>query len=178
MAPHTLLIDRGEAVSGGVPVAWPWIRSVIAHRWDLSTADLAWLCHCPIEAVVISRVGPVHIAHGGAWARVRELESLSWSLVEPVSISGKALAIRPDHENGGWRALTSWEAGNAERVLRGHGGEITQPTSRCWERLEQQLSGERLARYVSATWRERLEILRTFAVERAEAKRQAELIGA
>ena len=121
MAPHTLLIERQEAtapVQGG-RVAWPRIKRVIAHQWELGRPELAWLCFCPPEAVRITRVGPVHLAHGGDWAYGRELESLRWKLLYPIplSIRGKAVAVGPDLERPCcWRALSEWEATNTESV--------------------------------------------------------------
>ena len=168
MAPHTLLIDRGERISPSISLAWPRIRSVIAHQWELELADLAWICRCPPEAITISRCGPIHIAHGGLWARARELESLRWALVDPLVISGTAMAIRPDHERPGcWRALTSWEASNALLVLQARSEPITQPCCCRWSRLRMQLSGPWLSRISrAATTAERERILCSYAQQR------------
>jgi hypothetical protein len=38
------------------------------EHWELSSAELAGICGCPVGALGLSRVGPVHLAHGGAWA--------------------------------------------------------------------------------------------------------------
>ncbi|MFO7630842.1 MAG: hypothetical protein R6W06_15295, partial [Prochlorococcaceae cyanobacterium] len=141
MAPHILLIDRGESVVSGALISWPRIRSVIAHQWEMSAEMLIWLCHCPPEALTISRLGPIHIAHGGSWAQSQELESLRWGYLDRPLIHGKAVGIRPDPCNGGWRALSSWEASNAQRVLSEHGSPITQRSCRIWERFGWQWMG-------------------------------------
>jgi hypothetical protein len=125
---------------------------------------------CPPEALTVSRVGPVLLAHGGEWARARELECLHWPLVDPVRISGKAVAIRPDHHTGGWRALTNAEADNAERVLFRYGGQIT-PSACCrWAQLRGQLGGWRLERLNRARAAEREELMLQFAREQAAGR--------
>lgn len=144
MAPHTLLIDRGEGFGGGVHVAWPRIKRVIAHQWELGRPELGWLCFCPPEAIRFNRVGPVYLAHAREWAVTRELESLRWKLLypAPLPIRGKAVAVRPDRERPGcWRALTEWEAINAERVLRHYCEPLTQPDCDRWDGLRQQMGG-------------------------------------
>lgn len=137
MAPHTLLIDReeGPAPVPGGRIAWPRIKRVIAHQWELGLADLGWLCLCPPREVRFSRIGPVYLAHAREWAYGQELESLRWKLLypSPVSIRGKAVAVRHDRDRrGSWRALTQWEAINAEQVLRAYSLPLTQPSSCCW----------------------------------------------
>jgi hypothetical protein len=175
MAPHTLLIDRDEstAPAAGGRVAWPRIKRVIAHQWEMGRLDLAWLCFCPPEAVRITRVGPVYLAHGGDWAYGRELESLRWKLLypSPLSIRGKAVAVRPDRERPGcWRALSEWEAINAERVLRAHGLMLTQPASDRWQGLRQQLHGEWARRFPLGSPQEREELLMAFAEHQLQAR--------
>jgi hypothetical protein len=134
MAPHTLLIERQES-SAPVPggrCAWSRIQQVIAHQWELGLPELGWLCFCPPEEIRLNRIGPIHLAHAREWAIGRELESLRWKLLypAPISIRGKAVAVRPDQDRlGGWRALTWWEAINAHRVLRAYSLPLTQPAS-------------------------------------------------
>ncbi|MGL6133568.1 MAG: hypothetical protein ACRC1L_05205 [Prochlorococcaceae cyanobacterium] len=178
MAPHTLLIDREEAHCGGVHLAWPRIKRVIAHQWELGRPEMAWLCFCPPEAVRISRVGPIHLAHGGEWARCRELESLCWDLPPlqgTLRIRGKAIALRPDFERPGrWRALTEREAINAERVLPAYAPVLTQPCSDRWSGLLREISGEPLMRIGHASTAGRERILLDYAQRRAEARRAIE----
>jgi hypothetical protein len=174
MAPHTLLIDRGEGHSAGVHIAWPRIKKVIAHQWELGTAEMAWLCFCPLEAVRISQVGPVHLAHGSEWAESRELESLRWKLLypAPLAIRGKAIAVRPDHTRpGGWRALTEWEASNAEQVLRAYSEKLTPSTSDRWQGLLWRIHGQWARRFLLASPQEREKILAAFAQHEAAQER-------
>jgi len=106
----------------------------LAHR-ELSGAELAGLCGCPLQALRFSRVGPVHLAHGGDWARLEALDSLRWPFLDAPAIHGPAVAVRPvrgsrgldrpgqdpgDSMAAAWRALDPWEAGNALWVLRRH----------------------------------------------------------
>jgi hypothetical protein len=168
MAPHTLLIEREEATAPvlGGRVAWPRIKRVIAREWAMSRAELAAEIGCPPEAVRFNRVGPVHLAHAREWAIGRELESLRWQLLYPVplSIRGKAVAVRPDRERPGcWRALTEWEAANAERVLRAYGPMLTQPCSDRWQGLRAQLHGAWARRFPLGSPQEREELLMAFA---------------
>jgi hypothetical protein len=169
--PFLLFIDRGESDGH----CWPRIRRNAAFRWLQEPADLAWCIGCPEDQLVISRCGPVHLAHGGDWARARELECFRWSLVDPLVLSGKAVAVRPDSDWGGWRALSEWEAGNAERVLRRYGDPITRACSSRWDAVVRQLSGERLLRYVGGTREEQAEILQEFALELHRRRRREQL---
>lgn len=174
MAPHILLIDRGESVVSGALISWPRIRSVIAHQWEMSAEMLIWLCHCPPEALTISRLGPIHIAHGGSWAQSQELESLRWGYLDRPLIHGKAVGIRPDPCNGGWRALSSWEASNAQRVFSEHGSPITQRSCRIWERFGWQwMGGERRQRWCLGDHNSRAAIVAEVQAERLAAERQA-----
>jgi hypothetical protein len=105
------------------------------EHWELSSAELAGFCGCPVDALRLSRVGPVHLAHGGAWARLEALDSLRWPFLEAPVIHGPAVAVRPvlgsrgvhrrgqdpgGHGSLAWRALDPWEAENALWVLRRH----------------------------------------------------------
>ncbi|GDX78083.1 hypothetical protein LBMAG41_31630 [Cyanobium sp.] len=77
----------------------------------------------------------MHLAHGGAWARLEALDSLRWPFLDAPVIHGPAVAVwpvfgsgsanRPGQDPGGsgahaWRALDPWEAQNALWVLRRH----------------------------------------------------------
>jgi hypothetical protein len=103
------------------------------ERWDVSRSELAEFCGCPVDALRFSRVGPVHLAHGGAWARLEALDSLRWPFLDAPVIHGPAVAVRPvlgsgsancpGQDPGGcgaptWRALDPWEAQNALWALR------------------------------------------------------------
>jgi hypothetical protein len=103
------------------------------EHWELSRSELAGFCGCPVEALRFSRVGPVHLAHGGAWARLEALDSLRWPFLDAPVIHGRAVAVRPVLGSSGvnrpgqapsgslaplWRALDPWEAENALWALR------------------------------------------------------------
>jgi hypothetical protein len=72
-------------------------------------------------------VGRVHLAHGGAWARLEALDSLRWPFLDVPVIHGPAVAVQPVLGSGGvdrpgqdpggrgalaWRDLDPWEAEN------------------------------------------------------------------
>ncbi|MFO7788632.1 MAG: hypothetical protein R6W87_12855 [Halospina sp.] len=174
MAPHTLLIDRGKAFSGGDHIAWPRIKRVIAHQWDMDRLDLVWLCFCPPEAVRFNRVGPVYLAHAGEWALTGQLESRCWKLLypSPLSIRGKAVAVRPDRECPGyWRAPTEWEAINAERVLKHLCQPLTQPDCDRWDGLGRQMLGHERDRELRARTPEELDaVMLEIAQQRLAAR--------
>ena len=136
MVPSILLIHRHEWHGGQCTR----IEPLQVEQWALSRSELAGFCGCPVAALRLSRVGPVHLAHGGAWARLEALDSLRWPLLEAPVIHGPAVAVRPVLGSGGgdrpgqeaggwqvpawqgaaWRALEPWEAENALGVLRRH----------------------------------------------------------
>jgi hypothetical protein len=130
MVPSILLIHRhqwsGHQRQGGQITR---IEPLQVEQWALSRSELAGFCGCPVAALRLSRVGPVHLAHGGAWARLEALDSLRWPLLEAPVIHGPAVAVRQVVGSGGvdrsgeapaWRALEPWEAQNALGVLRRH----------------------------------------------------------
>jgi hypothetical protein len=130
MVPSILLIHRhewhGHEWPGGQVTR---IEPLQVEQWALSRSELAGFCGCPLAALRCSRVGPVHLAHGGAWARLEALDSLRWPLLEAPVIHGPAVAVRQVVGSGGlnrsgdapaWRALEPWEAENALGVLRRH----------------------------------------------------------
>ena len=65
MVPSVLLVHRHQWHSGQCTRIQP--RHV--ERWDLSRSELAEFCGCPVDALRFSRMGPVHLSHGGAWIR-------------------------------------------------------------------------------------------------------------
>jgi hypothetical protein len=86
-----------------------------------------------VAALGFSRVGRVHLAHGGAWARLEALDSLHRPFLDVLVIHRPAVAVRPVLGSGGVdrpgqdpggcgalarRALDPWEAENALWVLR------------------------------------------------------------
>jgi hypothetical protein len=98
------------------------------EHWELSRSELAGFCGCPVEALGFSRVGRVHLAHGGGWDRLEALDSLRWPFLDVPVMHGPAVAVRPVSGSGGvdrpgqdpgdrealaWRALDPWEAQNA-----------------------------------------------------------------
>jgi hypothetical protein len=136
MVPSILLVHRhqwhGHKWQGGQCTR---IEPQPVAHWELSRSELAGFCGCPVDALRFSRVGPVHLAHGGAWARLEAPDSLSWPFLDAPVIHGPAVAVRPVPSFGGvnrrgqdpgghgslaWRALDPWEAENALWVLRRH----------------------------------------------------------
>ena len=129
MAPSVLLVHRHQWHSGQCTR----IQPQPVERWELSRSELAEFCGCPVDALRFSRVGPVHLAHGGAWARLEAPDSLRWPFLDAPVIHGPAVAVRPVVVSGGvhrpgqgpggsgalaWRALDPWEAENALWALR------------------------------------------------------------
>jgi len=129
MVPSVLLVHRHQW-SGGQCTR---IQPQPVEHWQHSHSELAEFCGCPAEALRFSRVGPVHLAHGGAWARLEALDSLRWPFLDAPVIHGPAVAVRPVLGCGGvdrpgqdpggsgapaWRALDPWEAENALWALR------------------------------------------------------------
>jgi hypothetical protein len=129
MVPSILLVHRHQW-SGGQCTR---IEPQPVEHWELSSAELDGICGCPVDALRFSRVGPVHLAHGGAWARLESLDSLRWPFLDAAVIHGPAVAGRPILGSGSanctgqdpdgcgapaWRALDPWEAENALWALR------------------------------------------------------------
>jgi hypothetical protein len=129
MVPSILLVHRHQW-SGGQCTR---IEPQPVEHWELSSAELDGICGCPVDALRFSRVGPVHLAHGGAWARLESLDSLRWPFLDAPVIHGPAVAVRPVLGSGSanctgqdpdgcgapaWRALDPWEAENALWALR------------------------------------------------------------
>ena len=129
MVPSILLVHRHEWHGGQCTRIEP---QPVEH-WEISCAELAEFCGCPVGALRFARVGPVHLAHGGAWARLEAFDSLRWPFLDAPVIHGPAVAVRPVPSFGGvnrrgqdpgghgslaWRALDPWEAENALWALR------------------------------------------------------------
>ena len=152
MTSFTVLLSRSEDGQGPVRLSQP-----VVPDWLISPEQMAAWCRCPIEALQIDRAGPVYFAHGGEWAKARELTTLRWPLLYPhglpLEISGPAVAVRPSRrQRGSWRALTSNEAANAYWVLRWHQLPIplNEPAD-LW--LRRQLHAPQLNAYYEAKWR-------------------------
>jgi hypothetical protein len=127
MVPSVLLVHRHQSHSSQCTRIEP---QPVEH-WELSSDELAGFSGCPVDALRFSRVGPVHLAHGGAWARLEAPDSLRWPFLDVPVIHGPAVAVRPvlgssgadrlGQDPGGcpaWRALDPWEAQNALWALR------------------------------------------------------------
>jgi hypothetical protein len=129
----TATSGMGGTAPGSSPSLWS-TGSCRALSWPASAAVRLMRC--------FSRVGPVLLAHGGAWARLEALDSLRWPLLEAPVIHGPAVAVRPvlgsgsancpgqDPEGSGalaWRPLDPWEAESALWVLRRHGPALGAP---------------------------------------------------
>ncbi|MCP9915552.1 hypothetical protein [Cyanobium sp. ATX 6F1] len=84
MSIHLLLISREERPSH----AFSRIRLVIAPTPDLDHTLLSCVVGCPPEELEFTRVGPVEVAHGGQWAKKRQLDSLHWPFLDqPASMA-------------------------------------------------------------------------------------------
>jgi hypothetical protein len=94
MVPSVLLVHRhqwhGHKWSGGQCTR---IEPQPVAHWELSCPELAGFCGCPVDALRFSRVGPVHLAHGGAWARLEVHDSLRWPFLDAPVIHGRAVAF-------------------------------------------------------------------------------------
>lgn len=116
MASFLLFIERQTRPAAGASCG---IRRQPAPCGQISRELLAWLCFCPEPALEVSRIGPVWIAHGGDWARARELESFHWPHLGGTRIHGKAVAVgRGSH--GCWAAFSEAEALRSQSVLLRH----------------------------------------------------------
>ena len=110
MASQVLLISRQEIANR----ASTKLKLVFAPGFGLDLPTLAWWLDCPQSQMEFSRVGPIELVHGGAWARSRMLESLRWPYLGKSVIHGRAIGLRrglPGPEP--MRGLTDWEAANA-----------------------------------------------------------------
>ena len=122
MALHLLLIKREESRG----FAFSRLKLAIAPAPELDLATLGWIIDCPPEEIEFSRVGPIELAHGGAWSQRHHLDSFRWPFLDQPVIHGKAVGIRmgvpfPEDPAGldplPLRALTEWEGRNALRWL-------------------------------------------------------------
>ena len=130
VVPSSLLIRRHQYSQG----QFTRIEPLKVSCWVLSSGELAEHCRCPVEALRFSRVGPVFLAHGGVWAQLEALDSLRWPHLDRPVIHGPAVAVRPllardrftgeTFAPGCWRALTPWEACNAQWVLSEYTGPL------------------------------------------------------
>jgi hypothetical protein len=86
---------------------------VSAPGFGLDLPTLAWWLDCPQSQIEFSRVGPIELVHGGAWARSRMLESLRWPYLGKSVIYGRAIGLRLGVPGAvPMRGLTDWEAAN------------------------------------------------------------------
>jgi hypothetical protein len=97
MVPSMLLVHRHQWQGGQCTR----IEPQPVEQWELSRFELAGFCGCPLRALGFSRVGPVHLAHGGVWARLEALDSLRWPFLDAPVIHGPAVAVRPVVGSGG-----------------------------------------------------------------------------
>ena len=110
MASQVLLISRQEIANR----ASTKLKLVSAPGFGLDLATLAWWLDCPQSQIEFSRIGPIELVHGGAWARTRSLESLRWPYLGPCVIHGRAIGLRLGLPGPmPMRGLTDWEAANA-----------------------------------------------------------------
>jgi hypothetical protein len=125
MSIHLLLVSRKERQA----FALSFPRLAVAPYPELDPGTLSWIIDCPIEALEFTRVGPVDLVHGGAWARERFCESIRWPFLDQPVIYGRAVGIRMGVRWPGectsqppqaMRALTAWEGRNALDRFQDH----------------------------------------------------------
>jgi len=105
-----MLISRQEIANR----ASTKLKLVSAPGFGLDLATLAWWLDCPQSQMEFSRIGPIELVHGGAWARSRMLESLRWPYLGQCVIHGRAIWLRLGLPGPvPIRGLTDWEAANA-----------------------------------------------------------------
>jgi len=110
VATKVLLISRQEIANR----ARNKLKLVSAPGFGLDRATLAWWLDCPQSQMEFSRIGPIELVHGGAWARSRMLESLRWPCLGQSVIYGRAIGLRLGLPGPvPMRGLTDWEATNA-----------------------------------------------------------------
>jgi len=110
VASQVLLISRQEIANR----ASTKLKLVSAPGFGLDLPTLAWWLDCPQSQMEFSRVGPIELVHGGAWARSRSLESLRWPYLGQCVIYGRAIGLRLGLLGAvPMRGLTDWEATNA-----------------------------------------------------------------
>jgi hypothetical protein len=110
-----LLISRQEIANR----ASTKLKLVSAPGFGLDLATLAWWLDCPQSQIEFSRVGPIELVHGGAWARSRMLESLRWPYLGQCVIHGRAIGLRLGLPGPvPIRGLTDWEAANAHACFQ------------------------------------------------------------
>ncbi len=124
MSIHLLLISREERPSH----AFSRIRLVVCPTPDLDHTLVSCLVGCPPEELKFTRVGPVEVAHGGQWAKKRQLDSLRWPFLDRPVIHGPAVGLRLGvrwpgecacQEPLAMRPLTEWEGRSALGWLEG-----------------------------------------------------------
>ena len=111
MASQVLLISRQDIANR----ASTKLKLVSAPGFGLDLPTLAWWLDYPQSQMEFSRVGPIELVHGGAWARTRSLESLRWPYLGQCVIHGRAIGLRLGVPGPvPMRGLTDWEATNQQ----------------------------------------------------------------
>ena len=90
MASHVRVISSQDIANK----ASTKLKLVSAPGFGLDRATLAWWLDCPQSQMEFSRVGPIELVHGGAWARSQMLGSLRWPYLGPCVIYGRAIGLR------------------------------------------------------------------------------------
>lgn len=145
MAPQILLIQR-KALTHSDHVCTA-IGVHVPPEPVLSKELLGWLCFCPPEALTFSMIGPIVVAHGGAWAKARELESLHWPLLGGTVIHGKAVGVSRRVAEGQYEALSESEAHHAKRILWKHCSALVQRCCPIHQAFEQGLPWDELQHF-------------------------------
>ena len=145
MALQILLIQRKLIAHS--ELAYSAIKAHVPPEPVLGPELLCWLCFCPPEALTISKIGPIVVAHGGTWAKARELESLHWPLLGGTAIHGKAVGLSRQQRDGEHEALSESEALHAQRILWRHSSALIQSRSRIHHAFEQGLPWDELQHF-------------------------------
>jgi hypothetical protein len=145
MALQILLIQRKLIANS--ELAYSAIKAHVPPEPVLGPELLCWLCFCPPEALTISKIGPIVVAHGGAWAKARELESLHWPLLGGTAIHGKAVGLSRQQRDGEHEALSESEALHAQRVLARHCSALVQSCCPIHQAFEQGLPWDELVHF-------------------------------
>ena len=90
MASHVRVISRQDIANK----ASTKLKLVSAPGFGLDLPTLAWWLDCPQSQMEFSRVGPIELVHGGAWARSQMLGSLRWPYLGQCVIHGRAIGLR------------------------------------------------------------------------------------
>jgi hypothetical protein len=176
MALNLLLIKREESRG----FAFSRLKLAIAPAPDLDLATLGWIINCPPEEIEFTRVGPIELAHGGAWSRRHHLDSFRWPLLDQPVIHGQAVGIRigvpfPKDPGGHGadslqlRALSEWEGRNGMRWLSDQALPLKRPSCPIHESFLRSIGWPLRAEFEAADPARQAQIIEQVRAERKAA---------